>query len=269
MVKKLLKYEFISYLRTLVPMYIIMLAVGLVTRFIQLFENDHFTYNIVFGSSVLALVVSILVCLVMTAIVSIVRFYKNLYSSEGYLSFTLPVTSGQHIFTKLVMSITFTLIGVVVAFVSGAIATMGEVFVEVMKAAFYILKMAYKIAGTNVTFYIIEIVLMLLVALICGYLLYYGCITIGQTAKKNRIFKAFLAYFIYYLISQVIGTVFGIIGMFFGEMGVVGRITSIIEQNPIPSLHVIFVSCIAVYALLSVIYYFVIRYIMNRKLNLE
>ena len=81
MVKKLLKYEFISYLRTLVPMYIILFAIGALNRFVQLFENDHFSYDIVFNSSLTAFIVSIIVCIVMTVVMGIVRFYKNLYTT--------------------------------------------------------------------------------------------------------------------------------------------------------------------------------------------
>ncbi len=37
-----------------------------------------------------------------TFIVITVRFYKNLFSDEGYLTRTLPVTSGQHLLSKTI-----------------------------------------------------------------------------------------------------------------------------------------------------------------------
>ncbi len=269
MVKKLLKYEFISYLRTLVPMYIILLAIGVVNRFIQIFENDHFSYDIVFTSSVIALSISIIVCVVMTVIVGVVRFHKNLYSSEGYLTFTLPVTSGQLIFTKLVMLIAFTLIGLAVIILSGSIAMLGEVLVEVFRAIGYLAKQYFNHVGVHGAFYIVEFIILLFVSVTYQYLLYYSCITIGQTAKKNRVFMAFLTYFVYYIITQVIGTIFVIIGMVFGEMGIIAKIVSTINAHPYASTHIIFVTLIAFFTVLCVALYFVNRYIMNRKLNLE
>ncbi len=269
MVKKLLKYEFISYLRTLVPMYIILLAIGAVNRFIQLFENDHFSYGIVFNSSLIALIISIIVCVVMTVVVGIVRFHKNLYTSEGYLTFTLPVTSGQHIFTKLVMLLTFTLIGIAVIFTSASVAMLGDVLIEVYKAIGYLLKQYFAHFGVHGAFYIIEVALFILVSVIYQYLLYYSCITIGQTAKKNRVFMAFVTYFVYYLITQVFGTIFLIVGMIFGEMGILGRISNVISEHPYVSTHVIFATLIAFFTVLCVVLYFVNRFIMNRKLNLE
>ncbi len=269
MVKKLLKYEFISYLRTLVPMYIIMLAIGTLNRFIQFFENDHFSYNIVFTSSLIALFISAIVCLVMTVVMGITRFYKNLYSAEGYLSFTLPVTSGQHIFAKLAMLVIFTFIGIFAVLASLSIAMMGEVLVEVFKAIGYIFKMFFEQLGADLIFYILEVIVLIIAYLVNLYLLYYGCITIGQTAKKNRILAAFGVYFIYYLITQILGTIVVIVGAFFGQMGILEKLSQIVEQNPIASMHFIYVLIAVFYVGLSVAYYFIIRHFMNKKLNLE
>lgn len=269
MVKKLLKYEFISYLRTLTPMYLILLAIGLFNRVLQFFENDHFSYDIVFISSLIALIISAIVCLVMTEVIGITRFYKNLYSSEGYLSFTLPVTAGQHLFTKLFTLIVFTLLAFVATLASLSIAAMGEMLVEIFKAAGYLFKQAYEMIGIHTVFFIIEVIVMLLVALIYGYLLYYSCITIGQTAKKNRILAAFGVYFVYYAITQVFGTIIAIVGMIFGQAGVFEALGRVFEQHPIPAMHGVFLICTVFYAALAVAFYFINRYFMNKKLNLE
>lgn len=269
MVKKLLKYEFISYLRTLTPMYLILLTMGALNRFIQLFENDHFSYDVVFTSSLIALIISSVVCLVMTVVTGITRFYKNLYSAEGYLSFTLPVTSSQHIFAKLLTLTVFTLISLLAVLSAASVAMMGDVLTEVFKAAAYIFQKLFQYTGAHLLFYILELLLLSIALMVNQYLLYYGCITIGQTAKKNRILMAFGVYFIYYLITQVVGTVFVITGMFLNRIGVLEKISYILEENPLPSAHVILILGIVLYAGLSVAYYFIIRHFMNKKLNLE
>ncbi len=269
MVKKLLKYEFISYLRTLMPMYGIMLAIGLVTRFVQLFENEHYSYDVVFGSSVIALAISAVVCLVMTVVVGVTRFYKNLYSAEGYLSFTLPVTAGQHIFAKLIMLTAFTFLGLFAILVSASLSMMGEVLWEVFKAIGYLLRKLFEMAGGNLFFYIPEALLLIVVSFVYLYLLYYCCITIGQTAKKNRIFMAFVAYFVYYLITQFFGTAFVIVGMFFGQYGIWEAITDAIVAHPFASVHILLIGATILISALSAAYYFIIRHIMTKKLNLE
>ena len=60
--------------------------------------------------------------LLLTFIIGIVRFYKNLFTGEGYLSFTLPVTPGQQLFTKALVSFLFSVITIIVILVSSIIA---------------------------------------------------------------------------------------------------------------------------------------------------
>ena len=38
-----------------------------------------------------------------TSLLTAIRFYKNLFSDEGYLTLTLPVTRGQHLFSKTIV----------------------------------------------------------------------------------------------------------------------------------------------------------------------
>ena len=54
----------------------------------------------------------------------------------------------------------------------------------------------------NGLFYIIEVLLLILVAIICGYLLIYACISIGQLARKNKILAAVGVYFGYSVVLQ-------------------------------------------------------------------
>ena len=54
MVKKLYKYEFLALLRTLLPVYVALFGVALLSRFLQIFENKSVAYAIVFGSSCFA-----------------------------------------------------------------------------------------------------------------------------------------------------------------------------------------------------------------------
>ena len=113
------------------------------------------------------------------------------------------------------------------------------------------------------------LIVLILIMLTYEYLVYYSCITIGQTAKKNRIIMSFLAYFVYYIITQVFGTIFAIAGMIFSEAGAIIRLMEVICNHPYTSAHIIFATLIAFFTVLCVVFYFVNRHIMNRKLNLE
>ena len=100
MVKKLFKHEFLAWLRIMGILWAVMLTVAAANRIFQCFENDSNAYIVVFVLSVVAFVLTLTVCMSICEIFGVVRFYKNLFTGEGYLSFTLPVTTSAHIWVK-------------------------------------------------------------------------------------------------------------------------------------------------------------------------
>ena len=130
MVKKLFKHEILSYMRLWVPTQIILLAVAFFMRILLFFESDQAIFNIVFGSSVFVYVVACLASMGITFVFGIIRFYKNLFTHEGYLTFTLPVSARAHIFVKLITATLFGVFTDLVIIFSGIIITSGRPLVE-------------------------------------------------------------------------------------------------------------------------------------------
>ena len=190
MVKKLFKHEFLAYMRALLPMHLIMLGIAALTRFVYIFEEDSTMFNIIGTSSIVALVVSCLVCLVLSSVNIITRFYKNMFTHEGYLSFTLPVTVEQHIFVKLVTGIAIIFANILFIVVGVCIATAGELTVELFKAMFWLLDMAGEEIGGHFWLFLLELLVLFIEALAVEILLFYSCISIGQLSNKNRIILA-------------------------------------------------------------------------------
>ncbi len=273
MVKKLFKYEFVSYLKILVPFNIVMLSVALFSRLIQFFDLDvpvyNVIYSIVFGLSTMTYFLSIAASIVAVLVLAVIRFYKNLYSAEGYLSFTLPVTASQHIFVKLTTAVALFGLTLVSAAVSFAIFSAGDLGIELSKAAGYLLKKLADEIGINLWLYIFEIVLMLIISLCTSLLFYYTCISIGQLFKKNRILGAVGVYFIFYVVTQIISG----IAMFSYSIAIstldMEKIGRLLSDNIILILHAAFVGSIVLYAAVAVGHFFINRFIMTKKLNLE
>ena len=269
MVKKLLKYELYAYTRTLLPVYAILLGISALCRFVQFFENDHVSYGILFWSSVTALIITVIACIGMTVGYGIVRFYKNLFSLEGYLSFTLPVTPTAHLIAKTLGQFIFCAAAVAVSLVSVAIATAGEVLVEIFRAGFWLIGEFFEKCGGHAAFYTLEALLLLVIIVVYFYLMCCACISVGQTAKKNRILKAFGAYFVWYLITQAVGTVGIIVFAIFGEIGLLEAIGRVIEDYPFEFVHVLMVGAFIIAAAISAMFFFISHRIMSRRLNLE
>ncbi len=269
MVKKLFKYEIISYLRTLLPVNIILFAIAVMTRVILFFENDGVAYGIIFGSSVFAFVVGIIACIFMTFVVSIVRFHKNLFTSEGYLSFTLPVTSAQHIWVKLGTALIFQIFAAITVILSLIVLASGEPLVEIFKAIGFLLKLCWKEFGGHIVLYIIEFILLLIISVSYEYLLWYACISLGQRSRKNRVFMAIVWYFVYYMITQAVSTVFVIIMAVLDATGKIDPIMNWIFEHLLASLHIGFIGGSVIMAAIAAVFFLVSKNTMKNKLNLE
>ncbi len=266
MVKKLYKHEIEAYLRVWVPTQLVLLGVALLGRIIQMFESDTTTYNIINGSSVFAFVLAVVVSLGLTFVFSIVRFYKNLFTGEGYLTFTLPVTPTQHILTKLFVALLFQVATLLAVLLATSVITAGDVFVEIIKAAAYLWKTVQRELGSHLPFYVAELCVLLPVALMTTMLLYYACLSVGQLTHKNRVLAAVGVYFGYYFATQVLGTVLLVVG---SATSLIGEIEFFFSHHTAEAVHWLFGVLIVWYALQGVAYAFLTRYILKRKLNLE
>lgn len=269
MVNKLFKHELNSYLRVVLPMHMVLIGVALLGRFVQLFDNDSTAYNIVFWSSVVVFCVGVVACILLTLVFGIRRFYTNLFTSEGYLSFTLPVTSTQHILVKNIVAVVSQVASLIMILFATCVITLGDVCVELFKAGGYLLKFFYREFDYHTILYIVEFIIALFVALCATYMLYYACIALGQRAKKNRVAAAVGVFFIYYLIMQVLATVFIIIVSVFYEQLHIEQILEYLETHPIFTVHLALCGTIVVDSLLWLLYYAITKSTIKNKLNLE
>lgn len=269
MVRKLMKYDFVAYLHTLLPMEIIVLGMAILNRVVRLFEGGGLVYRIVFISSLVALIVAAVAATVMTVVVGVLRFYRNLFTAEGYLSFTLPVTPSQHIAAKLFTAVLFTVGNLLVVLAAVSVATAGDLLVELLKAAAFLLKRYFTLTGAHGGVYMLEVLVLALAAAMNLFLLFYACVAIGQTAKKNRVLAAFGVYFAYYLIQQLLGTLMIIFVSQFYHRLPIRQILLFMQNNPLAAVHWILCGLCVFCLLLNTLYYLVIRTIMQRRLNLE
>ena len=269
MVKKLYKHEFAAWLRVLPIFFAVTLLTAAFHRLFQAFESDSIYYNIASISALLLYVVSIMVTMAAPTVFGVVRFYKNLFTGEGYLTFTLPVKTTTHLNVKVVTTVVFSLASFVVCLVSGLIITAGDVFTELWKAFIYLWKQIPTADACHIIGYAAEVCVLLVVMLFTYTLLYNSCMCIGQLAKKNRVLLSLGVYFGYYMITQVISTVFIIVFTVLETAGVLAPIYDFISAHPWASGHIGFCGGIVLYAVLGFVFWLICRFILRKKLNLE
>lgn len=273
MVRKLQKHERLAWLRVSWIFWCVVLLAAGFNRVIQLFETDSVYYDILFVSSLVLYIVALLACLSFPLIFGVVRFYRNFFTAEGYLTFTLPATQGQLLWVKISTAVCFGIASWIVCAASGCIAMAGEVLAEVWKAAAYLGRSlvtestAEELA--HLVGWVLELLLVLLAAEFAGHLFYYTCICIGQLFRKNRVLAAVGVYFGIYVITQILATVAMVV---FGMMAAAGIWDSIeiwIEAHPIATVHIVLGGSAALTAVTGLVYYLICHHIIRKKLNLE
>lgn len=273
MVRKLIKYDFHSYFRLLFPVQLIILGFALINRIIQFFEPPLHSasaastiYSGMFITTMVLYVISVIICIVMTVVVGIVRFYQGMYTNEGYLSHTLPVKTEQHIFAKLLTSVIFCLGGLLAIFLSFMIITAGDMNIEIFKAIYYMLGRFFTEFGVNAGFFIAEGILLLCISVLFVFLKLYCCISVGQMVKRKKILLAFGVYFGIYVAKQIFGTFIVIFVML--NLDFLNKVGDWIGANPIPFIHIFLAVNILLTSLFALVYFLITKTIMSKKLNL-
>lgn len=269
MVRKLYKHEFLAWLRVMSVIWIITLAMAGVHRLLQLFETDTIYYGIVSGSALFVYFVAVMACVASPEIFGIVRFYRNFFTGEGYLTFTLPVTQRAHLWVKLSTAVIFSAASVLVCLLSVMVITAGEVFSEILKAAAFLFQEFSGEELLHVIGWLLELTVLLLVANFSTHLLYGTCICIGQLFRKNRILAAVGVYFGFYLIGQAVNTVLSVAIVILGETGILDSLVIFLENQAEAAIHLFFGVSILLSALLALVYWLISHSILRKRLNLE
>lgn len=269
MVKKLYKHEFLAWLRVLPIIYGITLLTAGVHRILQIFETDSVYYDIAFASATLLFVVGVLVCLAAPIVFGIVRFYKNLFTGEGYLTFTVPVKTTTHLWVKSLTTYAFCIASFLVCVCALCLICSGDLLTELWKAGTYLYELLPQKYAGHALGYFGEGCLLLLVALFSAIMLYNFCLCVGQLAKKNRILRSVGTYFGYYLLTQIVGTVAVIVISVMDANGALLPYLTYFSNHPLKCVHILLWVAIGFFLLLSAAFWLVCQWILRKKLNLE
>lgn len=269
MVKKLFKHEFIAWLRTFWVVFLVILTLAGAHRIFQIFENDSTAYEVANVLTIIAYSISLFVAILLPIGFAFSRFYKNLFTGEGYLSLTLPVTAGQHLWTKTLTATAMSLATGMVCILSVMLITAGDLFSEICKAAAYLLgkipsKQVWHIVG-----YCLEALVLIIVSLFSSHILFDACICLGQRFRKNRVGAAIGVYFGYYYFGQLMATIFGVVIEVLEENGTLQPLYDFMDKHGNASIHIGFAVAILLAALQALVCFWVCHRTLTRKLNLE
>ena len=227
MFKKLLKYDMLSVWRLwwLLAVSVLGLSVAgsLVLRFvISNMEDSRFAILTAFGMFFFVIsLVAIVASIALTQLLIYYRFYKNFFTDEGYLTFTLPVSRRDLLLSKtlnaLIWEVAHVLLLVVCLFifllVSPPVGDSGRLLnTDIVVAMLDGVAQAWNAIGGWLIVYVLEAILILSGAFVFSASLIHFCITIGSVVAKK--YKLLAAIGIYYLVNMLLSTVLQIVGLF-------------------------------------------------------
>lgn len=267
MLGKLLKYELKATSRVFIPLYIAILVVSIVNGLSLNLEILNIQ-----GLATIVLMCLFISLFVITIVVTIQRFNKNLLKDEGYLMFTLPVSSKHLVLSKYLTSLIWTFLSFVVAFLSFTIIFMIPTY-KYFDFSYFINEFNLlfsnisNILGTTILSEFFKIVLLIIISYTIFIFNVYLSLSIGQLPIFNR-FRNVSSFIGFLVINLLISYVQNIVDNAFVNIEAIDNVNYSIDSiSSIVSkgLNV----AIIINIIIILVLFFATSYILNKKLNLE
>ncbi len=199
---------------------------NMITSEPQMARYVHGATEIINGISftgILVCVAALVAFAFLMVLLTMYRYYRNFFTDEGYLTFTLPVTENRLLMSKSISGfvtifVTDLLVGALgIAFgLSTAIFRYG--FEDTMEAIWIAISESIEAMGSYAAIYIIEVVLLAVLGVVFNIQIGYLSITIGAViAKKNKLLAGIGMYFVISTILSVISTTLSSVSLYWIE----------------------------------------------------
>ena len=268
MLGKLLKYELKATSRVFIPLYIAILIVSIVNGLSLNLEILNIQ-----GLATIVLMCLFISLFVITIVVTIQRFNKNLLKDEGYLMFTLPVSSKHLILSKYLTSLIWTFLSFVVAFLSFTIIFMIPTY-KYFDFSYFINEfnlLFSNMLNLNILGQFIKIILLMIISYTIFIFNVYLALSVGQLPIFNR-FRNVSSFIGFLVINLLISYAQNIVSLFVNDASVnieaidninyaINSVTSIVSKG----LNI----AIVINLIIILVLFFATTYILDKKLNLE
>ncbi len=261
MLGKLLKYDFKAMLKTILPLWIVAIAVSV---FFGIFNKMEIESDIARATLTAVLFAVFVAIIVINVMLVIQRFWNGLLKDEGYLMFTIPTSPRMLILSKAISATVISIITGIVAYICVMII-MVLYMVDFNDSVFSdMVNILTNLSGKEILT-VLLFVLAMIVGAIERIYEFYAAMSLGQLGNKNR-FLASVGFFlvINIVISMVTNTISSVFGMtsVWGEM-MSGDLLTLNTFNSIVGVSIIFG------IIVTIILHIMTEYMLTKRLNLE
>lgn len=260
MLTKLLKYDFKSLSKVLLPVYGISLLLAFLTKVSNILADKFSVFSVPNGFINAIFVVILIAIPIVTFIFTILQFYQNLVKDEGYLMHTIPVSKQNLILSKTISSTTYLVISGIIIFILLFVGVYGlwfdgklvRIFVEAL--------------GHIDTIFLILIILSIFISVLLNQVMIYASIALGQK-HNSKILYSIIYGVVLYNVTQIISVIILLPFMLFDS-----NYQQYVEGNNVLDFGLIngFISISLIVSILFIVaYYFLAVKTFDKKLNLE
>jgi len=276
MLGKLLKYEFKSTMRLFLPTYAATIVFALLSRlFLSVSALQNFWGGRLFSIVLMLYVLIILMTFVLTFVLVIQRFYKNLLRDEGYLSNTLPVSVDSHIWGKAIPATIWSILSFIVVMASLFILILSKDNLTYFMDNWSSFLSEYNTyTSMSIGLLIFELIILLIISILSSTMAFYASLCIGQLANSHKVLLSIVAYFCLGIVVGMLTT--AISGSALINMGDLFVGDYYYDTNTYTGTIITAADIMQVIGITAItqivtgaIYYFISRYVLKRKLNLE
>ena len=257
MLGKLLKYEIPAMGRKLLPLYaawaVTALLLGLTT---QSAESKNEFMVVISALLYTAIATTIFV---MTIILIVQRYSNSLLGDEAYFNHVLPVSVSAHIGNKAISATLWIFITVLVALLTGLLIGIGALIVSGEFISLReLIQGFYEIdLPEHFGLYVIEVLIMVVAGIVKTIMQIYAAITIGHQVPNRTTLASIGAYILILIFESSVGR--ALLPLFINlEYGPDGFV----------NFNKVFIPGFITAVIFSVIYFFICKYLMEKRLNL-
>lgn len=264
MLTKLLKYEYKTTARTLLPIgggvLGLCLLSGVLNRLLEPVPDLpvvlQWTCALLSAATAMALVFVLAACF----FVNVQRFYR-LLGDQGYLMLTLPVPAWQHMAAKLLCACSWTVVMFFYLILCGDL--MAGNYAD-------ILHISGQVQEPALWGILLLAVLMLLLVVAVAYLQFYLCCAIGAQFGQQRLLASIITYFVLGFVEQILFALLVFITAFGAvqSQSVWTGFFRTLENDPAMAGTLMLVGINVFLLLVAAVHWAVIQWLMTRRLNL-
>lgn len=276
MLRKLIKYDLKSLNRFLIIIHAFLVLAALFTRLFfterislaSLLESETDSPQQMSVALMIILYALVVTCVSFaTGLIITVRFYKSMFSDEGYLTQTLPVTRGQHLLAKTISGSIWSCIDVFLVFATLYIIMGTPDMMDMIHRNLPEIQEAFGFEGSSVNLPFSALVLLLLLfsflGAIANVIMYYTSVVLGQLFSGHRVLGAVSVYFAISTVAALILTPFMVI---LGHSPLYSSTGAGFSQSQYFRSMLILMTTFSIVT--SVVLYAISYWVMNKKLNL-